>query len=154
TVAGDTFAAEFVASEFRAGDIRYVPVVLGPEETRQDRSTLYLELLPLLNSGRVRLLDHSQLLRELRGLERKRGATRDRDDHRPGGHEGVAIAATIALVTAAGAAAYGSILETIAPALQSRGALAGLWNATGGTSTADLGRVEVGTLGRDCYGRD
>jgi hypothetical protein len=47
-------------------------------ELDRDRSQLYLELLPLVNAGRVRLLDDVELLRELRGLERRRGATRDR----------------------------------------------------------------------------
>jgi hypothetical protein len=57
-------------------------------------------LLPLVNSARVRLLDDAELLRELRGLERRRGATRDRVDHRPGAHDDRAIAVTVALVQA------------------------------------------------------
>ena len=34
----------------------------------RDRSQLYLEFLPLVNAGQVRLLDHPDCLRELRGL--------------------------------------------------------------------------------------
>ena len=68
-----------------------------------DRSTSghYLELLPLVNAGSVALLDDSDLLRELRGLERRRGAAgRDRVDHRRGSHDDRAAAAAGALVQA------------------------------------------------------
>ena len=62
---------------------------------------MYLELLPLVNAGAVALLDDDHLLRELRGLERRRGtAGRDRVDHRPGAHDDRAIAAAGALVAA------------------------------------------------------
>src|SRR4030095_2902201 len=66
------------------------------------KGDLYLRLLPLINSGRVRLLDHPQLLRELRGLERRRGwGGRDRVDHRRGAHDDAANAAAGAIVLAA-----------------------------------------------------
>ncbi len=93
---GDRYAPGFVLEGFRAHGITYAPSV-------QDRSTLYLELLPLLNAGRVGLLDVPDLLRELRGLERRRGtAGRDRVDHAPGQHDDRANAAAGALVLAAG----------------------------------------------------
>lgn len=63
---GDRFAAGFVLEGFRAHGVNYAPSTL-------DRSALYLELLPLMNADRVRLLDVPDLLRELRGLERRRG---------------------------------------------------------------------------------
>lgn len=95
---GDRYAPGFVLEGFRAHGIAYAP-------STQDRSALYLELLPLLNAGRVRLLDLPDLLRELRGLERRRGtAGRDRVDHAPGAgsHDDRANAAAGALVLAAG----------------------------------------------------
>jgi hypothetical protein len=50
------------------------------------------------------LLDLPDLLRELRGLERRRGASgRDRVDHAPGAHDDWANAAAGALVAVAGA---------------------------------------------------
>ena len=56
----------------------------------------------LVNSRVVGLLDHPQLLRELRGLERRPGAAgRDRVDHRPGAHDDLANSAAGALVLAA-----------------------------------------------------
>jgi hypothetical protein len=59
-----------------------------------DRSALYLEMLPAVNAGVVELPDDARLLRELRGLERRRGvAGRDRVDHRSGDHDDRANAA-------------------------------------------------------------
>ena len=93
---GDRFAAGFVLEGFRTHGVNYVPSTM-------DRSELYLELLPLMNAYRVRLLDLPDLLRELRGLERRRGtAGRDRIDHRPGQHDDRANAAAGAVVLAAG----------------------------------------------------
>jgi hypothetical protein len=78
---GDRFAAGFVLENFHTHGVTYAPSIL-------DRSAIYLELLPLMNAGRVRLLDQPDLLRELRGLERRRGtAGRDRVDHRAGSHD-------------------------------------------------------------------
>jgi hypothetical protein len=78
SVTGDRFGAEFTVAAFRTAGISYSP-------SERDRSALYLELLPLVQSARVVLLDDACLLRELRGLERRRGtAGRDRVDHSPG----------------------------------------------------------------------
>lgn len=93
---GDRYAPGFVLEGFRAYGMTYTPSML-------DRSQLYLELLPLLNADRIRLLDLPDLLRELRGLERRRGlAGRDRIDHRSGQHDDRANAAAGALVRAVG----------------------------------------------------
>ena len=59
----------------------------------KDRSALYLTLLATLNSGRLELPDDRVLVRELLGLERRRGSSgRDRVDHPPGAHDDVANA--------------------------------------------------------------
>ncbi len=80
-VCGDRYAPGFVLETFAANGIRY-------EFSDLDRSALYLELLPIVNSGGIELLDDAKLIRELRGLERRRGtAGRDRVDHRPGSHD-------------------------------------------------------------------
>jgi hypothetical protein len=93
--AGDRYAPGFVAEGFRAHGISYRP-------SQHDRSALYLELLPLVNARRAVLLDRPDLLKELRGLERRRGPSgRDRVDHRPGQHDDLANAAAGALVLAA-----------------------------------------------------
>lgn len=94
-VHGDRYAPGFVAEGFRVHGLTYCASARTTSET-------YLELLPLVNAGTVRLLDHPELLRELRGLERRRGLSgRDRVDHRPGAHDDRAAAAAMALVVAA-----------------------------------------------------
>lgn len=93
-VVGDRYSGEFVAEQFRQHGITYQP-------SERDRSTLYLELLSVVNAGRVVLLDVPDLLRELRGLERRRGPSgRDRVDHSPGSHDDRANACPGALLAA------------------------------------------------------
>lgn len=88
---GDRYAPGFVSEGFRREGITY-------NHSERDRSALYLELLPAVNARRVVLLDDAELLRELRGLERRRGtAGRDRVDHRNGFHDDRANAAAGAL---------------------------------------------------------
>jgi hypothetical protein len=81
----DRFAGEFPVSAFRQHGIRAAVAAKSTSEH-------HLGLLPLVNAGRVRLLDDPTLLRELRGLERRTGSGRDRVDHRRGAHDDVAAA--------------------------------------------------------------
>jgi hypothetical protein len=91
---GDRFAPGFVAEGFRTNGITYRP-------SDMDRSALYLELLPAVNARQTLLPDQPELLRELRGLERRRGNSgRDRVDHMPGAHDDQANACAGAVVTA------------------------------------------------------
>jgi hypothetical protein len=65
-----------------------------------NRSTLYLETLPLFTAGRVRLLDHKQLVAQYAALERRvMPGGRDRVDHpnRTGHHDDAANACSGAL---------------------------------------------------------
>jgi hypothetical protein len=74
-VIGDRYAGEWPREAFRAHGLRYDLAAL-------DRSALYLALLATINSERVELPEDPALLRELRGLERRRGPSgRDRVDH-------------------------------------------------------------------------
>jgi hypothetical protein len=94
-VSGDRYAPGFVSEGFRTNGIRYNASDLNTSE-------LFLELVPRLNAGEVVLLDEPTLLRELRGLERRRGtAGRDKVGHRPGHHDDVACAAAGAIHLAA-----------------------------------------------------
>ena len=65
------------------------------------KSDLYRDMLPLLNSGRVQLLDNRRLVNQLHGLERRtaRGG-RDSIDHSTGRHDDAANAAAGAIVLA------------------------------------------------------
>ena len=93
TIYGDAYGAELVAEHFRTHGITYIQ---SPDKTR-----LYLEFHTLVNSRAVSLLDHPQLLRELRGLERRPGTSgRDKVDHRRGAHDDFANVAAGACVMA------------------------------------------------------
>lgn len=85
-VTGDAYAGEWPPQAFRERGVRYAPA-------EQPKSDLYLGLLAAVNSQAVQLPDVPDLLRELRGLERRRGSSgRDRVDHRPGSHDDLANA--------------------------------------------------------------
>src|SRR6185369_10138542 len=87
---------EFVRERFETRGVRYSP-------SERPKSDIYRELLPLLNSRRVELLDLAKLHAQLIGLERRtaRGG-RDSIDHAPGAHDDVANAAAGAIVAAIG----------------------------------------------------
>jgi hypothetical protein len=94
TVSGDRYAGEWPREQFRKLKIEYTPAELT-------RSELYLELLPMVNSGSVELLDHARLLGQLAGLERRVGRSgKDAVDHKRGAHDDVGNAAAGALVYA------------------------------------------------------
>ena len=96
SVTGDRYGGEWPRERFRARGISYKP-------SEKSRSDLYRELLPLLNAGRVDLLDSPRLVTQIAGLERRtaRGG-RDSIDHAPGGHDDLANAVAGALVNAMG----------------------------------------------------
>jgi hypothetical protein len=93
-VGGDRYAGEWPRERFRAHGIAYDP-------STRSKSELYATLLPLINAGRVELLDERRLLAQLAGLERRtaRGG-RDSIDHGPGAHDDVANAVAGAVVAA------------------------------------------------------
>jgi hypothetical protein len=94
-VVGDRWGSEFVRERFQTKGISY-------ETADRPKSEYYKELLPLVNSKRIELLDLSKLQTQLIGLERRtaRGG-KDSIDHAPNSHDDLINAAAIALVTAA-----------------------------------------------------
>jgi hypothetical protein len=69
------------------------------------RSALYLAFLPLVNSGRIDLLDNQRMLLQFVGLERRVARSgKDSVDHAPGSHDdlsnAVAGAAQMAMAPA------------------------------------------------------
>lgn len=91
-VRGDRYAGEWPREQFRKRGINYEP-------SEKNRSELYLDLLPLINSGGVDLLDNDRLTTQLLGLERRTSrAGRDSIDHSPGGHDDIANAVAGAIV--------------------------------------------------------
>jgi hypothetical protein len=96
TVRGDRYGGDWVASRFQANGITYTPA-------ERTKSQIYCEVLPLLNAGRIELLDVPRLLNQLTGLERRtaRGG-RDSIDHAPGAHDDLVNAAALACVMCVG----------------------------------------------------
>ena len=66
TVTGDKYAGEWLTERFRAHGITY-------RAAGMTKSELYLACLPRLNSGTIDLLDHDKLVKQLVGLEERRG---------------------------------------------------------------------------------
>ena len=93
-VIGDRYAAQWPVAEFSRNDISY-------EHSERDRSAIYADFLPLLTSGRARLLDSPRLVGQLNNLERRASPMgRDRIDHPTGAHDDLSNAAAGALVLA------------------------------------------------------
>jgi hypothetical protein len=92
SVTGDRYAGEWPRERFRDQDIEY-------QLAEHVRSDLYRDLLPLLNSGQVELLDHPRLIGQICALERRTARSgKDSIDHAPGGHDDLANAAAGALL--------------------------------------------------------
>ena len=96
TVMADKWGAQWVAAPFRKHGITI-------DDTADPKSAIYLRLIPLLNSGRVGLLDNDRLRSQLVALERRSApGGRDIIDHPRGGHDDVVNAAAGAIVMAGG----------------------------------------------------
>lgn len=84
TLRGDRFGGEWLREQFRKHGMSYEPA-------EQPKSALYQNMLPLINSRRIDLLDHPRLLAQLVGLERRTARSgRDSIDHAPNAHDDVA----------------------------------------------------------------
>jgi hypothetical protein len=95
-VSGDRYAGEWPREQFRDHGVSYEPA-------ESPKSDLYRDLLPLLNSRRVSLLDDARLIAQLTALERRTARSgRDSIDHPPGQHDDRANAAAGAIVLASG----------------------------------------------------
>jgi hypothetical protein len=85
-VVGDKYAGEWPREQFRKHGLAY-------ETSEHTKSDLYLNLLPLINSTRIDLLDHPRLFNQLIGLERRTARSgKDSIDHPPGAHDDIANA--------------------------------------------------------------
>ena len=106
SVVGDRYAGEWPRERFEAHGIIY-------ETSALTKSGIYKEVLPLINSARVELLDLSVLRAQLLGLERRvaRGG-KDSIDHGPGGRDDVAnaVAGALVLVGTADATEYWEVV--------------------------------------------
>jgi hypothetical protein len=93
-VIGDRYGGMWPRERFAAHGIEYVTA----DKTASD---YYLELLPILNSGRAELLDHPRLVAQLTSLERSAARSgKENICHPPNAHDDVINAAAIAMVSA------------------------------------------------------
>ncbi len=91
SVTGDRFASGFASEQFAKGGVSY-------EVSPRSKSEMFADLLPLINSGRVELLDDETLLNQLQALERRTGRSgRDSIAAPPQGFDDVVNAAAGAL---------------------------------------------------------
>ncbi len=86
TIIGDRFAGVWPVEQFGKVGIQY-------EQSAKPKSDLYTDLLPLINSRRIELLDHPKLIGQLTNLERTTaGVAATVIDHPPGSHDDLANA--------------------------------------------------------------
>ncbi len=99
-VTGDRYAGEFPRELFRKRGIAYRPA-------ERSKSDLYVELLPLINSRRVDLLDDRKAISQFVGPERRTARSgKDSIDHAPGAHDDRINSIAGALVSAAQGAGF------------------------------------------------
>jgi len=86
-VTGDFYAGLWPTQSFAKCGVQY-------QRSEKNSSDLYLEMLPIIMSGGIELLDHPRLLLQLAGLERRtRPAGKDTISHGPHGSDDCANAA-------------------------------------------------------------
>ena len=94
-VTGDNYSGEWVSAAFEAAGVKY-------ERSAKPKSALYLEALPWFTRGAVSIPDMSQLIRELRLLERRVSRSgKDSVDHGSGGSDDYANVLCGAIATLA-----------------------------------------------------
>ena len=82
-VSGDRYAGAWPVELFSKFGIAY-------EQSAAPKSDLYRDMLPLINSRRLDLLDHPKLVSQLTSLERRTARSgKDSIDHPPGGHDDI-----------------------------------------------------------------
>jgi hypothetical protein len=93
-IVGDRWGGEWAREPFRKAGIEY-------RVGATSKSDLFRDVLPLVNSGQVELLDHPRLLAQFVALERRtaRGG-KESIDHAPGAHDDICNAAAGALLEA------------------------------------------------------
>lgn len=94
-VTGDAYAGFWPREQFAKHGIEYIV-------SEKNKSSIYRELLPVLNSKKAKLLDVPRMIHQLTSLERRTGRSgKDSIDHPQGGKDDVINSAAGALVLAA-----------------------------------------------------
>ena len=106
-VQGDRYAGEWPREVFGKHHVKYEPAA-------RPKSELYRDVLPLLNSAKVSLLDIPRLAAQLVGLERRTTRSgRDSIDHAPGSHDDAANAVAGLLVACSGKGGSSYTLDNV-----------------------------------------
>ena len=106
-VVADKYAAQWPVSEFSRNNVTL-------EHSERDRSAIYADFLPLLTSGRARLIDAPRLIGQFRNLERRASPMgRDRIDHPVGSHDDLSNSAAGALVLAGDWGSYDGSMDWV-----------------------------------------
>ena len=95
-IQGDNYAGDFVNSAFASNGMQFA-------NCDKNKSALYAELLPILTSGEIEILDQPKLVKQLSCLERRtRSGGKDVIDHPPNSHDDLAnaVAGVAVLCTA------------------------------------------------------
>jgi hypothetical protein len=95
TVVGDKYSLNFVLEGFARSGIDYT-------YSERDRSQIYVNVLPLFTSGRVRLVDSRKLVMQFASLERRTSAGgKDSVDHGRNSHDDLcnAVAGALTLIS-------------------------------------------------------
>ncbi len=99
SVTGDNFAKAWPQQAFKRNGIDYIV-------ENRPRSEIYQAALPLITSRRCELLDHSRMINQWVGLERRVGPSgRDQINHADRAHDDICNAVALSLVLANSAAA-------------------------------------------------
>jgi hypothetical protein len=107
SVTGDRYSGDFAPEHFRNNGIAY-------EVSEKSKSDIYLDAIPLVNSGQIELLDNSRLITQICNLERRvaRGGKSSIDHQQgPNAHDDLSNAAFGALVLASELSADGFSLD-------------------------------------------
>ena len=105
SVVGDRYGGEWPRERFTVHGITYIV-------SKKVKNDIYKELLPLINSGEVELLDIERMINQLVNLERRTGrGGRDSIDHPPTGHDDLINAAAGVLAGSQAKRIAGSLLR-------------------------------------------
>jgi hypothetical protein len=97
---GDRYGGAWPVEQFEKAGVHLEP-------SEKTKNQIYLDLLPLINSKAVRLLDHERMSMQLVSLERStKAGGQDRIDHPRDGHDDIANAVAGALVFAYSGSTY------------------------------------------------
>jgi hypothetical protein len=106
-VVGDKYAAGWTRQRFEAEGVAY-------DDAPKTKAEAYLEAEPFFATGRIEILDHPELVRELKQLERRsRVGGRTIVDHPHDGHDDFSNCLCLAVTVAVGEGASGYNLATL-----------------------------------------